>query len=278
VSAAGAYLEPALDRSNLSVVPDTPVDRVVLDGRRALGVVTARGDHVEADRVVLCAGAIETPAILLRSGVDTPGIGQGLADHVGFTVSFELLERAPIEIPAIGLTVERPGRQIVVMDRLPDASDRGALIAGLLAVAGTGRVSLPDPAGPPLVELAQLSGFADLDGLEFVAREALDLLDVPDLREVAGAAYVDDHGTPADRLRDPAALRAWIPEHLGGYHHLAGSCRLGVCLGQDGDVIGHERLFVADAAALAGPPLRNPYVAVVRHAERFAARHAVPGA
>jgi len=149
VSAADAYLRPVLARENLSVVCDTVVERVVFDGRRAVGVVTRSGDELDADCVVLCAGAIRTPTMLLRSGVDTPGVGLGVQDHVGVAVSFDL--REPVDdVVAIGASVERPGRQIVVMDRIPGRPEMGAVIAGRLAVESEGRVSLPDPDGPPL--------------------------------------------------------------------------------------------------------------------------------
>lgn len=271
VTAAQAYLVPALARENLNVRCDVPVDRVAVDGRRAVGVVTTAGDEIEADRVVLCAGAIETPTVLLRSGVDTPGVGERLQDHAGFAISFDRLDPSDGG-PVIGVTVERPGRQIVVLDRLPGTPGMGALIAGHLFVASEGRVSLPDRDGPPLVELRQLSAPEDLDGLATTAHEAFELLATPEMRAVVGQAYVDEHGTAADTLEgDERALREWLPGHLGGYHHVAGSCRIGEVLAVDGELVGHEQLFVCDGSALAGVPPQNPYLAVIRLAERMAA-------
>jgi len=157
-----------------------------------------------------------------------------------------------------------------VMDRLPSHDGLGALIAGHLAVASVGRVTVPDPDGPPLVQLGQLTDPSDLDGLSVVAREALDLMHAPVMRSARGAAFVDDQGTSIDELADAAALRAWLPSHLGGYHHASASCRIGVCLADDGSLIDYEGLFVADASAFAGVPARNPYLSVVRQAERLA--------
>jgi choline dehydrogenase len=99
-SAARAYLRPAMRRPNLEVVLNALVRRVVLDGRRALGIEYERGGtahRVDAEReVILAAGAIGSPHILQLSGVGAPeqlsragipvrhalpGVGQNLQDH-----------------------------------------------------------------------------------------------------------------------------------------------------------------------------------------------------
>jgi len=95
-SAADAYLKPARGRRNLTVVTDAHVERVELDGLRAAGV--RYGDEVaEASReVILSAGAIGSPQILMLSGIgrpddlrahgieplhDLPAVGHNLSDH-----------------------------------------------------------------------------------------------------------------------------------------------------------------------------------------------------
>lgn len=95
VSSAEAYLEPARARPNLSVRGDTVVTRVLFDGTRATGVELVDGTTIDADEVIVTAGAILSPAILQRSGVgpadllrsvgvelvaDLP-VGQNLGDH-----------------------------------------------------------------------------------------------------------------------------------------------------------------------------------------------------
>lgn len=81
VTSAEAYLWPARDRPNLSVSPDSAVARVVFDAGRTRGVQLGDGTVIDADRVVVAAGAIHSPALLLRSGVEVPGLGLGLQDH-----------------------------------------------------------------------------------------------------------------------------------------------------------------------------------------------------
>lgn len=104
-SAADAYLRPAMGRRNLAVRTDTLVERVVLSEGRATGVVCA-GQQITARReVVLCGGAINSPQLLLLSGigpgahlremgidcqVDSPDVGGNLHDHPGAGMEFDL--------------------------------------------------------------------------------------------------------------------------------------------------------------------------------------------
>src|SRR5262249_32293926 len=72
VSTNDGYLESARNRTNLTILGDSLVDRVVFDGRRATGVRirTASGEaEYQGREVFLCAGAFHSPAILMRSGV-----------------------------------------------------------------------------------------------------------------------------------------------------------------------------------------------------------------
>ena len=99
LSTAITYLLPARQRANLVIRPDCLVNRVQFDDDRAVGVdIGAEGqpDVIRGRRITLAAGAIGSPAILLRSGIgptaalaglgidpvaDLPGVGAGLADH-----------------------------------------------------------------------------------------------------------------------------------------------------------------------------------------------------
>ncbi len=99
-SAAVAYLQPAADRPNLTVMTNTLVERILFDGNRALGVLARRDGEqhtITARReVILSAGAYNTPQLLMLSGVgpaehlrqsgvkvvlDRPAVGANLSDH-----------------------------------------------------------------------------------------------------------------------------------------------------------------------------------------------------
>lgn len=271
ITVADAYLRPVLDRPNLSVRTEAEVRVVRFDGRRATGVELTSGEFVAADRVVVSAGAIRTPTILLRSGVDTPGVGEGLQDHPAFTITLALrAEAVDPTTPTIAVAAVHDDHQVLALNHLPGSPDLGALTVGLLRVRSTGQVTLPDPDGEPLVELQQLSDPADAVALCRAVGTVLDRLGDPAWAAVADAAFVDAAGTPAAAIAgSPDRIAAWIPAHLGGHHHVAGTCADGVVTDR-GWVRGYEHLAVCDASLFRGVPPRNPYLAVVGLADRTA--------
>jgi choline dehydrogenase len=100
-STARAYLKPAMNRPNLQVLTDAEVEILICEGQKVVGVRVRRGDRVEEHRaaeVIVSAGAIGSPALLLRSGIgpaadlaplglpmvaDLPGVGGNLQEHAG---------------------------------------------------------------------------------------------------------------------------------------------------------------------------------------------------
>ena len=106
-SAAQAYLHPVLERPNLTTLTDVVSDRVLFNGDRAAGVSVllnnTRQEFRARREVILSAGAINSPQILLRSGIgpaadlhemgieiiqDLQGVGENLQDHVGVVSQF----------------------------------------------------------------------------------------------------------------------------------------------------------------------------------------------
>ena len=114
-SAADAFLRPASKRKNLTVETECLVGAITFEGRKAVGVSYTRGGaalHALAGReIVLCAGAIGSPQLLMLSGVgpaaalsghgipvvaDLPGVGQNLQDHLTSGVSYAC--RVPVSL------------------------------------------------------------------------------------------------------------------------------------------------------------------------------------
>ncbi len=109
------YLTDAVRRRpNLTIKTGAGVDRVLFDGTRAIGARLASGEIVSAREVIVCAGAIHSPAILLRSGIgpkedlaalgidviaDRPGVGGNLMEHPSIAVSAFLKKPARTPLP-----------------------------------------------------------------------------------------------------------------------------------------------------------------------------------
>ncbi|MBM3523372.1 MAG: choline dehydrogenase, partial [Alphaproteobacteria bacterium] len=111
VSAAKAYLTPVRSRPNLRVVTEALASRIVLEGKRAVGVAYLKGgtEHVARARgeLVICGGAINSPHLLQLSGigpgallkergivpiVDMPGVGECLQDHYQARLVYKCVE------------------------------------------------------------------------------------------------------------------------------------------------------------------------------------------
>ncbi|WP_066043095.1 GMC family oxidoreductase [Herbiconiux solani] len=100
VTVSDVYLDPVLDRPNLSVLTGVTVHRLVITDGRVTGVAVTRDGQdevIEADEIILCGGSIGDPLLLMRSGVGDPavlaaagvetvlesrGVGQNLHDHL----------------------------------------------------------------------------------------------------------------------------------------------------------------------------------------------------
>jgi choline dehydrogenase-like flavoprotein len=107
-STAKAFLTPNLSRPNLQVITGAQVTRIVMEGKRAVGVEYILGGEVKqikaAREVLLSAGALQSPQILMLSGIgpaahlkhhgiavvhDSPGVGKNLQDHIDIVHSYE---------------------------------------------------------------------------------------------------------------------------------------------------------------------------------------------
>lgn len=112
-STATAYLRPALKRRNLTLMTGALAHRIVIEGRRAVGVDVERGGEVRriaaGREVVLCGGAVQSPQLLMLSGVgnaaelhrfgievklDLPAVGGNYHDHLAAAVLLEMRNAA----------------------------------------------------------------------------------------------------------------------------------------------------------------------------------------
>ena len=191
MSTALGYLDQARHRLNLTIRPDCTVHRLVFDGNRATGVELESGGEkfvVEGDEIILSAGAIGSPQILMLSGVgpadhlrslgipvvsDKPGIGQNMRDHPGVWVTWRTREGFELDgiKPRMQLTLRytaedsdlRNDMKISMQSFATERVNRGGnrmqplgirMTAGIYLAIGAGelRLASTDPTDQPVLE------------------------------------------------------------------------------------------------------------------------------
>ncbi len=162
-SAAKAYLTPHLARPNLRVLTGTVTSRVLLEGRRAVGVACLQGGRafeVRARReVIVAAGAFGSPQLLQLSGIgaaedlarcgvavrhDLPGVGQNLQDHIDYVQTW----RVPSSTESFGLSLR--GSLKVARAVLQWRRARSGMVTSTFATAGAFLRSSPGVPAPDL--------------------------------------------------------------------------------------------------------------------------------
>jgi choline dehydrogenase-like flavoprotein len=239
---------------------------------------------VPANRVVLAAGAIHSPAILLRSGVDTPGVGIGLQDHASAPLTLQLRDGAvgtPGDL-AIGTLLRRDPLQFLPMNHLGAAAPGlGLLMTALMRPrgrAGTVRLASDDPLVDPLVDFALLDDPVDVAALVVGVRTALELLAAPSFQEIVEQVYIDAFGTTSAALGDDDAIERWVRAAVGDYVHASSSCAMGTVVDGDGRLVGYDGVYVCDASVFPSIPDVNTHLPTTMLAERLSARWLRPPA
>ncbi|HEY2509191.1 MAG TPA: GMC family oxidoreductase N-terminal domain-containing protein [Streptosporangiaceae bacterium] len=300
---ASAYLDPALDRPNLTLLTGSSVESIVLAGDRCTGIdVVAGGQRrqLHSRKTILTAGAVGSPHLLLVSGIgpaqhladvgvtvrhDLPGVGQNLVDHIllcGLTAQAS----GPLPPPSANLgevtvfTDSEPGRagadlQLVFIhgkmaNPWQQVPEHGYTFGvGHMRPASRGVLSLrsPNPAVPPRLDYRYLSEPADIRALVAGARLVLDISTKP--------GFARWRGAPHPLLgADDQTLEAFVREGVKSYGHSCGTCRMGVdaqsVVSPLLRVRGLEGLWVADASVMPMIVSTNTNAATVMIAEKAA--------
>jgi len=305
-AAAGARLVVGADARRVLV---EPADRGGRAGGRAVGVEAATGGGhrlvVRARAVVAAAGAVETPALLLRSGLGGQ-VGRHLHLHPGTAAmgrfdapvrwwegtlqarwSAQLRERLGPYAPVFETVPVHPGTAAAALPwrsaadhrALMERSDRLSLVGVLGRDAGAGRVVL-DRDGSPRVrwrldrdDEARLAAGLAAAGQVLAAAGADEVFSLQRRRP----AFRPDGGPDAHRAWAEAVRRAGLGggrASLFSYHQM-GSCRIGVdpatsAVGPDHQAHEVEGLYVADASLFPTASGVNPMLSVMALAHRAA--------
>jgi choline dehydrogenase len=303
ISCAVGYLAPARIRSNLEIRANTSVSRVLVENGRCTGVEVereGRAERIGARLVVLSAGAIMSPAILLRSGIgpsaqlaahgiecvrDLPGVGRNLADHPALSVVCTARDLSLVDF-------DRPLIQTILRYTAPGSDKRNDLqieplsfigtrrgpptfgvAAALQYTHGRGEVRLQsaDPHVAPQIEQRFCEDARDVARLVAGFRDALALVRAAPLADLVGEIRFPDPARPLDD-DDIAQL---CRRFAGSGFHPCGTLKMGPASDPGAIVDAHGRchtidgLAVADASIMPTVPRANTNLTCIMIGERI---------
>jgi choline dehydrogenase len=296
VDASSSYLDGVRDRDNLQVWADCRVSRLNLSADRVTALTLERRGVPQtlaiSGEVVLSAGAIDSPALLLRSGIgpreeleetgvasvlDLPQVGRNLHDHPALPVVWstgrqlapptqqfaETCLYLPHDERAEGRTVSIAFHHVALTPAGVEPLENGATaLIGLYEPSSRGTLTL-DPTdidGPPRIDPGYLTDARDVDALAAAVAIVRELAAQPAL-----ASYDLKEVLPGPAHVDPAALRRVVRDHAIGYAHHAGTCAMRTAaspgvVDERLRVHGTANLRVADASIIPTLPQVAPSV------------------
>jgi choline dehydrogenase len=309
MSAALTHLAPARHRLNLTIRPNVLATRVLIDKKRAVAVEAESGGQkfvVEGGEIILAAGGLRSPHLLLLSGVGpadhlrsfgipvlhhSPGVGQHLTNHPNASVTFRVRDGVPLTLgpntvrlsaryTATGSTTPNDMALLtssiynpVTGEYLPEHGIRISCSLSLPAGAGDLRLSSADPHQQPAFNYRYLEDPYDRQRLREGVRLCLRLGQSAAYKNVVarltGPTNVD--------LASDKTLDEWLLATVGTARHVSGTCKMGpasdpqAVVDQYCRVHGIDALRVADASVLPQITRANTNAPVILIAERLAA-------
>ena len=310
VSTAIGYLGMARHRLNLTIRGECLARRILFDGDRAVGVEVESGGEtfsVQGREIILSAGAIGSPHLLMLSGVgpreqlerygipvlrDVPGVGRNLRDHPQLYLAWSVkpgheLRRSDrfglsLRYTATGSDL-RNDMMIIMLSFATERQNRGLLTRKPLGIgmiahlylaksAGELRLQSADPDVQPFLDYKMLSHPFDVERVKEEVRLCLELAEHPDL-----AGIIDRRILPTDEeLADDDALEDWMKRTVSTGHHISCTCKMGppddpmAVVDQYGRVYGLRGLRVADASIMPDCVRANTNVPTMMIGERVA--------
>ena len=262
MSTSLAYLDMARHRLNLTIKANALVRRILFDGDRAVGVEAGSGGEVftvEARETVLCGGAINSPQLLMLSGVgpaghlsemgievvrDMAGVGQNLRDHpscfllyrtdIGTVDDFAPAiqvgmryttpgspARNDMQMSPLLMTSEHRPPQLQIDEPGPHVGFSVALQKAL--TAGELRLASADPNAPPLLDYRYLSDPRDRERVRGAVRLCVNISERPEYEGIR----LERISPTDEELASDEALDAWMLDRVATQHHSSGTCKMG---------------------------------------------------
>ena len=310
VTTNDAYLEPARDRPNLTIRGKSLVDRVLFDGCRATGVrvvVDGRAVDIAGNEVILCAGAIHSPAILQRSGIgpyelltslgiaviaDLP-VGEGLQEHPTIWLMLELSKAAKASSAdarhtnccvrySSGAAGDVANDMLLLSMNLSgygsEGFDIGLLELCVMESHSRGQVAITskDPNSDPRVDFRMLSDGRDMARLRDGVRRLIELANTGSIRKIAPSSHLGPIKLANDSQLSDASIDAWLMQSCVDAQHAAGTCRIGLSSNEETvvdprcRVLAVDGLRVIDASIIPQVPRANTHLPTVTIAEHAA--------
>jgi choline dehydrogenase len=269
VSAARAFLKPAMQRPNLRVITHALAERVLFAGKRAVGVnFTQHGQRqtVKAAReVVLCGGAVNSPQLLMLSGIgpaahladmgievrhDLPGVGQNLQDHYQTRFAYRCTEAITVnDIMTSRVQMAKVGLQYLFTRGGPLS-----ISAGQVGIFAKSRPDLPEPdlqfhfitfsADRPAEGLHKFSGFTqNVCQLRPDSRGAIRLKSPDPATHAAIWPNYLAAETDQQAIVDGLKLSRAIAERPSIRHYIAGEHLPGEAVRSDQDLLAYARAY-----------------------------------
>jgi choline dehydrogenase len=307
-STAIAYLNPARHRLNLTIRPQCRVRRIIFDGDRAAAVEVASGGEkfmVEGEEIILSAGAICSPHLLMLSGVgpadqlrsfdipvvrDLPGVGRNLRDHPYCNVTWHTREDFVLDpmAPRLQMALRWTSKgsnlrndlmllmfsyaQQLEQGRLAPVGTRMLAVVEMATSAGELRLQSGEPDVQPALDYGYLKDEFDRSRMREAVRLAVQIGEHEDFKAIT----TDRIEPTAADLRSDDALDDFARRNVTTSMHISGTCKMGpasdplAVVDQHGRVHGLRNLRVADASIMPDCVRANINLTTMMIGERIA--------
>lgn len=302
-STAVAYLQPALERHNLTLSTNSQATRLLFDGKRCVGVEYSQNGEIKTANanleVIVCAGAIESPKLLLLSGIgnptqlkefdipvvaEVPGVGENFHNHVLTGVIDEASQPVPPPHqnlsesalfcksdpgwvgPDLQIAFVHVPFNIIIGQGHPNSI---SILPGVVRPMSRGWVRLAsrNPLDKPLVNPNYLGVESDLERLVQGVKIARGIFGTKTF-----SSWVKQELMPGPDVQTEDQLHDFVRKNADSYHHQVGSCKMGLDAMAVVDpqlrVNGVEGLRVADASVMPVVPSGNCHTGILMIGEK----------